>query len=545
MGTPAFDALAVDERKQIVKRLYDYQHGICSIDEEPLDLAQPVDVDHIKARDRGGEDSLNNWGLAHASCNRSKGNRDLQLMRYLARFRKARKGHLGGDESYTVGTALSLHGGAQNPTVAKVEAETDGAERLALSWPVNGEVVARRFRIEVDPNNPSVRSITAMVPKESVFHDGGINPRSIVDLEPFIEEFYRGNPQLLPSLAHFSFAEDGSKPGKIMLFDGQHKAAAQIFLGNRELYLRIFINPNLKLLQQTNFGAHTRLAQIHFPMAIQDKVGHDLFLPALQEYLNSLPSKEGVAEGSFFSTLNAEDRGDMRSYFQGFLKFDVVSVVAADGGKFFDYVETVTARSKTKPLAYETVRKAIYNTFLCLKETNEAIEVALEMREKERLNLARLLRLFSKRVLEGQFDLSIGTFKLEERLATDPSIKDPHLRAYRLCRQAPLIVVMRELREAIAQMLSLRGRYKKNAWHTGQPLWADLDEGDWNDVDKMLGVIISHKVWIERNPANAQLLADNRQKSWEDIIVHGTLPGAATSVYDALTSGKLLKAVTA
>lgn len=545
MGTPAFDALPGDERKRIVEGLYDYQHGICFIDEEPLDLAQPVDVDHIKARDRGGEDSLNNWGLAHASCNRSKGNRDLQLMRYLARFRKARKLQPGGDEKYTVGTALALHGGAKNPTVAKVEGEADGEARLAMSWPVDGKVVVRRFPIQVDPNHSAVRSVTARVPKESVFHDGTINPRSIVDLEPFIEEFYRGNPQLLPSLAHFSFAEDGSKPGKIMLFDGQHKAAAQLFLGNRDLYLRIFINPDLKLLQQTNFGAHTRLAQIHFPMAIQDKVGHDIFVPALQEYLNSLPSKDGVAENSFFSTLSPEDRGDMRSYFQGFLKFSVVLVVAADGGKFFEYVETVTARSKTKPLAYDTVRKAMYNSFLSLRETNEPIEIALEMREKERLNLARLLRLFSKRVLEGQFDLSIGTFKLEERLATDASIKDPHLRAYRICRQAPLIVMMRELREAIAQMLSLRGRYKKNTWHKEQPFWADLEDGDWEDVDKMLGVITSHKVWIERNLANAQLLTDTRQKSWEDIIVHGTLPGAAKAVYDPLTSGKLLRAVTA
>jgi hypothetical protein len=316
MGTPAFDVLPGDERKQIIKKLYDYQHGICFIDEEPLDLAQPLDVDHIKARDRGGEDSLNNWGLAHASCNRSKGNRDLQLLRYLARFRKARKIHPGGDENFTVGSALALHGGAKNPAVAKVEADADGGQRLAVSWSLNGEVVVRRFPIQVDPNNSTVRSVTAMVPKESVFHDGTINPRSIVDLEPFIEEFYRGSPQLLPSLAHFSFAEDGSKPGKIMLFDGQHKAAAQLFLGNRELYLRIFINPDLKLLQQTNFGAHTRLAQIHFPMAIQDKVGHDLFLPALQEYLNSLASRDGVTEGSFFSTLSSEDRGDMRSYFQ-------------------------------------------------------------------------------------------------------------------------------------------------------------------------------------------------------------------------------------
>lgn len=544
MGTPAFDALSGDERKRNMTRLSEYQSGQCYICEDALDLAQPVDVDHILARDRHGEDSLNNWGLTHASCNRSKGNRDLQLLRYLARFRKARKQHPGGDETFTVGTALALHDGSKYETTAKVEKQANGSGQLAMSWRRNGEVIVRRFPIQVDSNNKAVLSVTAMVPKENISHDGTINPRSIVDLEPFIEEFYRGNPQLLPSLAHFSFAEDGSKPGKVMLFDGQHKAAAQLFLGNDELYLRVFINPDLKLLQQTNFGAHTRLAQMHFPMAIQDKVGHDIFVPAQEEYLNSLSSRDGVKENSFFRTLGSEDRADMRSYFQGYLKFSVVSVVAAEAGKFFEYVETVSARSKTKPLAYDTVRKAMYNSFLCLKETDERIEVALEMREKERANLGKLLNVFSKRVLEGQFDFSKGTFKIEERLATEPSIKDPHLRAYRLCRQAPLIVVMRELREAMAQLLSLRGRYQDNSWHKEQVFWADLEDKDWGDVEKMLNVIMSHKVWIERNPAHTALLSDTRQKSWEDILVRGTLPGAAEAVYEPLTSGKLLKAVT-
>ncbi len=52
-----------------------------------------------------------------------------------------------------------------------------------------------------------------------------------------------------------------------------------------------------------------------------------------------------------------------------------MSTAGAENGHFFDYVETVSARSKTKPLAYETVRKAIFNNFLCLYETDTPIEL--------------------------------------------------------------------------------------------------------------------------------------------------------------------------
>ena len=34
-----------------------------------------------------------------------------------------------------------------------------------------------------------------------------------------------------------------------MLFDGQHKAAAQLFLGNRYLYLRVFVNQLRKKIE--------------------------------------------------------------------------------------------------------------------------------------------------------------------------------------------------------------------------------------------------------------------------------------------------------
>jgi len=114
VGTPVFDKLPQNQKEGIKTGLYEHQQGVCYICGELLDLAQPLDIDHIQSRDRGGADNLGNWGLTHAHCNQSKGNRDLDLLRHLSRFAKARRTHIAAgqaEDSFTLGVALSMHGG--------------------------------------------------------------------------------------------------------------------------------------------------------------------------------------------------------------------------------------------------------------------------------------------------------------------------------------------------------------------------------------------------------------------------------------------------
>ena len=77
-----------------------------------------------------------------------------------------------------------------------------------------------------------------------------------------------------------------------------------------------------------------------------------------------------------------------------------------------------------------------------------------------------------------------------------------------------------------------------------QGLWATIQKDDWTAVGKMLDLIVSHKVWIERNPKNALILQDTRQKSWEDILVRGTFPNAPQPVYEPLNQATRLKHIT-
>ena len=52
--------------------------------------------------------------------------------------------------------------------------------------------------------------------------------------------------------------------GKIMLFDGQHKSAARIWAGRKALDCKVDIDPDVRLLKDTNPIAHDKLRQMAF-----------------------------------------------------------------------------------------------------------------------------------------------------------------------------------------------------------------------------------------------------------------------------------------
>ena len=89
------------------------------------------------------------------------------------------------------------------------------------------------------------------MPIQYVFHDDKINPRSIgSNVSKLLAEFYKGNPQLHISLGYVENEIDGLS--EVKLFDGQHKAAAQIMLGIKNIPVRIFVNPDKEKIKKTN-----------------------------------------------------------------------------------------------------------------------------------------------------------------------------------------------------------------------------------------------------------------------------------------------------
>jgi hypothetical protein len=383
-----------------------------------------------------------------------------------------------------------------------------------------------------------------MIPFVCLHHDPDINPRSIVDLEPMIEEFYNGNPQLQPSLATLDLAQPEGK-AKIMLFDGQHKAAAQLYVGRPNLFVRVFINADKGRLKETNFRAHTRLAQIHFPQLVNDRVGADLFSEEFDRYVTQADPARNSEQG-FFNELEYQQRSEFRSYFQSYLRYEILTGRAgAEPNRLLDFVETVVARSKNYPLSYETVHRTFLNDLVFLKPASEPLEVTDRTRRLERENLIRLMNVFVDEVLaNGRFDLGRGIFRIEENLLNNPdSVPESHLRAYRICRRAPMVIWCQELTRAIRVLLNTRLRYEKSPWAEERPLWAEMQPEDWDSIRKMIRSIRDHKVWSERT--NVQVLtamASTTQRDWVEILLNGKLPGREEELFPKLDQNFIFQA---
>ena len=225
-----------------------------------------------------GADTENNLALTHASCNRSKGASDLRVARRMAEFERLQEAaRQRGERGAHLGHVLGRYNGAKHKLRIR---RTDG--RLEFAMAESGDPAVRTTPTYRDPLS-GLDYAFAVLPLEYLHHDDRINPRSIgPNIRGLIEEFMKKRPQLQVALAWWEPGSDGAGPVKI--FDGQHKAAAQVLLGVRELPVRIFLQPDINLLLVTNTNAGDKLRQVAFDAAVMRHLGSTLYAERARQY---------------------------------------------------------------------------------------------------------------------------------------------------------------------------------------------------------------------------------------------------------------------
>lgn len=526
MSRSILDRFSEEERRQLIKRLLTLQGNKSYISGRDIDLRiDQVEVDHIIALDRGGDDDESNWGVVISSENASKGKRDLQLLKYIYQFRNHRDKYLSLKRDFTFGDALGELFPERKEVIYDLADDT-----ITLKFKSNGGTAVLKYPIISDNLDNSIKSFVGMVPVEIVNHDSSINPRSIVDLEVMIEEFYNKNPQLFPSLATFDLTSSGK--AKIMVFDGQHKAAAQLYLRSKMFFLRVFVNIDKAKIKKTNLRAHTIVAQIHFPKLIQDKVGHDLFSVEFEPFAEKTDQTK-CSELSFIKQEEIND--EYRNYLVNYYKYN--SLIDEDGERhpILDFVETISARSKNYPISYDTLEKTFLR-LIFLKPSEEKLDKSIPLRRSEIANLQKIMALFVERVLKVKFNLEMGIYKIEEKLFDEPnSIPDDHLIGYRICRQAAFLIWINEFKKATARLLVTKNRYSNAKWRDERILWANITDEDFEIIGNMFDVIRKHKIWrIKENKEILSSLGSTKQSDWRGMLLDGKLPGREERVFDPL-----------
>ena len=492
MGNSKYlDSLSSEEYSRLTKKLWTIQNHKCFICGESIDLdLNPTNIDHIKPLVNGGKDDETNFALAHENCNKSKQDADLEVARAMAQLSKIVKAAEGKRETPSLKHVLAANNGSLYDFSYKIE---DG--KLVYAFSQTGDDTIRTAEIFIDRLSHE-RTAFIQVPLQYLYHDEMINPRGInSSIGLLIKEFHKGNPQLHISLARL----DGNK---IMIFDGQHKAVAQIMLGTRELLVRLFLNTDVDRMIETNTTAGSKLKQIAFDKSIVRQLHDTLYAERIKKY----QLDHGLPEDNFsFSEANLVEhfkgeRGNIRSYIINSQK----NLVTKNADNKLQSYINFEGRGSELPLSYSTFEKTLLSRFINAKTI---LSTPLDFRADEGLNprilekeqLIHLCNILAEELLVGKYSTEIGTYRIENKVAEgkDQDITDDHLAAYRVFKEEIMYNWIQYIELLIKNYFSMMGELfdDKNLFQIKFP------DQMWTNIRTFVRNLGSLPLWKDRSMA--------------------------------------------
>ena len=475
-----------------------------------------MDIDHVQPLKTGGKDDRANFALTHGSCNRSKQSYDLRVARVLAKFEKLRQQYNNDENrSPNLNDILVSNEGTKFELTLKVE-----GNEVRFSFPDIGDNtihVCQLYHDELSGQD----YFFAEFPIEYLFHDDKINPRSIgSNLSGLVKEFFEKRPQLHVSLGWF--APDSENKGKISMFDGQHKAAAQVLLGIKKLPIRVFLDPNLDILLEANTNAGTKLRQVAFDKSVQRHLGNTLYIERVSQYQNdhSLDEKDyGFSEKDLVTHFRGESR-EMKKFILDAQR-DVI--IRNSKNKLKDYVD-FGGRGKEKPLSYSTIEKTFYSFFIHQGQLETPIDHLLEEgdnpRELERAQIIDLMNIIAEEIFLEKFDTDIGTSKIENNIQKGKRYPEDHIIAFRLSHEEIIHNWLKLIQKIIlAYFLNLGKPYeeKKLFQYKFQPQI-------WINVRNFVRNLAKMPVWINKDLSSSAFGGKRTYDFWMTIFETGKTP---------------------
>lgn len=522
------DSLSMEEKEKLREKLWLQQNKCCFICGKEIDLnLNIINIDHIVPLANNGKDIESNFALTHENCNKSKQDADLNVARSLAVLNKIK-------ETVPKGGVTSLE---------QVLAYFKGS-KYDFKYRINDNIIEYSFseygddtiyQAPIYTDSLSGEKTTFLeIPIEYIFHDQSINPRGInSSISLLVKEFYKKNPQLHMSLARID-------DGKIKVFDGQHKAVAQLLLGVRKLVLRIFLDADVDRLRETNLNAGGKLKQIAFDKAIIRQL-HDT---EYQEKLEKYQQDHGLSEDDYsFSEQQVVDhfkgeRGNIRTYIINSLKNRVTH-----NSKLTNYID-FEGRGKDLPLSYSTFEKTFLSLFVNPKTI---LTTPIDYREDEGLNprmleqqqLIQLCDIIAEEIYIGKFQDNIGINRIEQRIINrqDQDITDDHLVAYRVSKEEIFINWLKNIKQIIkGYFINIGLDYDEE--NLFQQKFSDQL---WENIRTFIQNFIALPVWKDRALSSTIFSGKQTYDYWKKVFTTGSTPDGTPVLAHEINYMELIK----
>lgn len=516
MASKYLDSLSGKEYEELTKKLHKIQNGTCYICQKQIDLSLhkgQTNIDHIIPLANGGKDQELNFALTHESCNKSKQDADLRVARVLAKLREIREDvnmHPdNGNKTASLKHVLLKYDGSKYEFPYKIE-----GGYLKYSFPGIGDNTIYESRIMTDYLSQE-QSVFIEVPIEYIFHDELINPRGInSSINLLVKEFFKGNPQLHLSLARIV-------EGKIKIFDGQHKAVAQILLGNRKILLRVFLNPNVDRLIETNTNAGSKLRQIAFDKSIMRQLHNTLYADRIRKYQEDHHLSEddyNFSEEQLVEHFKGEV--NLKKYIIDSAKHQITH---SDDNQLKDYID-FEGRGKELPISYSSFEKTFLAKFLDSKRIlstplNYRIDEGKNPRELEQKQLIQVLNIIAEEIYINKFNPEVGVFRLEQRIVNnkDSDISDEHLVAYRMGKEEIMYNWLEYLKRVIENFFANTGRM----YDKGSEFQNEFPEQLWINITNFIRNLKELPLWKDKSLSSTVFSGKQNYSYWETIFKTG------------------------
>ena len=510
--------LTSEARTALKDRLFRQQSQKCFICDEVIDPdLHQTEVDHVVPLADQGADDEHNFALTHLNCNRTKNASDLRVARCMAEFDKLQKQAVdSGERGANLGHVLDKYDGAKFAIRLQ---ESSGMIKFTFSDVADNTI--RSVPLYHDTKS-DMSYFFSVLPLEYIHHDDRINPRSIgSSLRRLVEEFLRRRPQLHVGLAWWEPKEDGT--GKIKMFDGQHKAASQIFIGTRELPVRVFVKPDLNVLLQTNTNAGDKLRQVAFDTAVLRHLGSTLYAERVKQYQESkdLPEDNCSFSEKDLVAFFSGERREVQKYIVDWVR----NLVNRDpDNRLIEYVEWA-GRSGDRPLAYSTVERTFFSEFLYKYALDKPIAFGMERGDNPRIierdQLVRMMSLFADIFCVGKWDPDLGGRRLEARLRKGTeAIPDAHIRAWRVTRAEILFTILKHVRLVIEHYFAVNGQMIEK----DRLMQSRFPEAIWDRVETFLNRLAGLPAWIDKNLSNTVFGSTQNRAFWMEVFKTGKSP---------------------
>jgi len=535
MGSLYLNQLSREKYEELLETLYKTQGGKCFICDGKIDRqlhADAIDIDHIEPLKAGGKDDPSNFAITHSHCNRSKQASDLRIARILARFERLQNECAAEPNRPNLSDVLALAGGARFDLHVQVDGDT-----VAYSLPEIGDHEVRRLPVYRDPLS-NMDCFFTVLPIAYLFHDDRINPRAIAasSLRKLLEEFQRGLPQLHVTLA---WIQPDNNKAKVKVFDGQHKAAAQVLLGVKDLPVRIFVNPDPDVLLTANTHAGTTLRQVAFDKSVQRHLGSALYQERLEQYRRDRGLPEDYSSFSERDLVN-HFKGQWQEIKRYILDDLRDSVTHHPDNKLKAYID-FGGRGTERPLSYSTVDKTFYSFFVYQDVLDTPLDYRLDdgenPRELEKEQILRLTNLIAEQVYLGSFKAEIGTYRLERKVHDGKHIPPEHLRAVRMSRE-----------EAMYVWLKYVGQVAKNYFlMQGKPIQEDrlfqyrFPDPLWDRIEAFVANLKRLPLWMNRELSTTVFGGKQNYDFWQSIFEKARTPSGQQVLAEPLDLMKMIQ----